>query len=73
MILTGVARFLAFVQHEVGSFGTFSIGSPLWALFIVIDALETYKMCNMRNKSNGPNLGGGLVGGGLHRKVFFPK
>ena len=66
MILTGVARFLAFVQHEVGIVGTFSRGSPLWALFIVIDALaQTYKMCNMRNKSNGPNLGGGVTQEGV--------
>ena len=58
MILTCFARFLAIVQHEAGIVRTLSIGSPLWALFPVIDALETYKMCNIRNKSNGPSQGG---------------
>ena len=73
MILAGFARFLAIVQHEVRIARTFSFGSPVWALFPVIDAFETYKMCNMRNKSNGPNLGGGgLVGGWVTQEgVFF--
>ena len=70
MILAVCARFLAMCVHVGGIFRAFSCGSPTWALGIVIDALVTYKMCNIRNKSYGSNQGG-TCGGTTQGGVSF--